>query len=355
MDRGVLSQSGGHPAWSRLSAHATFTSRLSPATSSSPVVMTGSLFYTPFSFSQPSVTRTTVLSSNLPSNSDPELLLAADVLTTIASASELQSTLLKSDQLYNPAYSNLPHISFSVLSADGLRPEIPVQHPEDDNDETLGCIKSEAETSTEREDLETPTSKIVIQSINSDICVENAAKAKNTNSKLAPSPISTYRCRECTRKLDSAEALESHKEAHNKEKQFACPHCEYRSKTHNALDKHLLTHSASKLFNCPLCSYGTNYKDHLDGHIREHKGIKAFQCDQCDFKCNRKSHMNRHKLTHNPTKPFNCQLCSYGANRKEHLEAHMYKHSGTKPFQCPHCQFACSDQHYLNRHIRTSH
>ena len=95
-----------------------------------------------------------------------------------------------------------------------------------------------------------------------------------------------FRCpsKRCTRILKTEQALQKHKETHNKPAIFPCDICGKLLKSNKLVKKHKTSvHKVKLVFQCPHCEVTKNTEKRLDQHINmEHKPRFCHKCRQ-DF------------------------------------------------------------------------
>jgi hypothetical protein len=154
--------------------------------------------------------------------------------------------------------------------------------------------------------------------------------------------LEVHTCRTCKHSLNSAMALEVHRQQkHPKRKrrvagaqEHYCTQegCNYSSKRRSNMDRHMKQHEAKRTgvkgFKCTFagCEYSSATKGNLALHSQRH--TQSFPCTMCSYKATYKGSLTRHMLIHTRHKSIPCDFCTMTFYRQDHLKEHIRTHLG---------------------------
>ena len=144
-----------------------------------------------------------------------------------------------------------------------------------------------------------------------------------------------YRCRMCSKALNSARELTIHHQAtHN------ILYCSFCNKAFNnplSLSRHEYEHQHRSL-KCPKCDSTFTFESQLKAHQFAHRKKPSFFCvyPKCDKAFFFETDLTRHSKRHNE-KWYQCLDCPYKDTDKRNFDSHRLSHSRIAKYKCEAC------------------
>ncbi|XP_078138427.1 uncharacterized protein LOC144538179 [Centroberyx gerrardi] len=144
-------------------------------------------------------------------------------------------------------------------------------------------------------------------------------------------------CGVCGEHLESAEALRSHLQSH--QKSHDCPVCGKSFMSMTGLNQHSILHTGERPYECNICCKAFIHKSGLNNHIRwKHVVDKPHKCDVCHKAFSFKSELKAHHRIHTGEKPFRCSVCGKSFSDLRSLSRHRSVHTGERRYSCQFCE-----------------
>ena len=153
-------------------------------------------------------------------------------------------------------------------------------------------------------------------------------------------------CTKCSKKFDSAKALNNHAiECLEESKDFTCINCELKWASGPVLNVHLKTdHKYKEMYTCHICGKCLKKKASMDSHIKvEHEKKKDHICHLCGRGFARAQGLRFHMQNiHEHSGRYSCEYCDFKSVNNNKLKIHINAvHTKAIKFPCNECNFVC--------------